>query len=122
MPNAVVQFAYHMVGASMGDLTVEASTDGISYSTLLTISGQQQASQTDPYNTTIVDLTGYTSGATYIRFGGSYGGSYTGDMAIDDISVIAPPSCPVPTNLAVTTTQNDASLTWTCTYQLPAIT
>ncbi len=112
IPNAVVEFAYHMVGATMGDLTVEVSSDNLNWSTLSTISGQQQSSQTDPYNVTIVDLTGYTSSSTYIRFGGSYGGSFTGDMAIDDIYVGTPPPCPVPTNLAVTTTLNDASLTW----------
>ena len=87
----------------MGDLTVEVSSDNLSWSTVATISGQQQSSQSDPYNVTIVDLTGYTSSSTYIRFGGPYGGSWSGDMAIDDIYVGTPPPCPVPTNLAVTT-------------------
>ena len=112
IPNAVVEFAYHMVGATMGDLTVEVSSDNVTWSTLLVLSGQQQSAQADPYNVTLVDLTGYTSATTYIRFGGSRGSSYTGDMAIDDIYVGTPPACPVPTNLAVTTTLNDASLTW----------
>jgi surface protein len=112
IPNAVVEYAYHMVGATMGDLTVEVSSDNMNWTTLSTISGQQQSAQSDPYNITIVDLTGYTSGQTYIRFGGARGSSYTGDMAIDDIYVGTPPACPVPTNLAATTTLNDASLTW----------
>ena len=60
IPNAVVEFAYHMVGATMGDLTVEVSSDNITWSTLMVLSGQQQTAQTDPYNVTIVDLTGYT--------------------------------------------------------------
>ena len=74
IPNAVVEFAYHMHGATMGDLTVEVSSDNINWTTLYTLSGQQQSNQSDPYLDAVVDLTGYTSATTYIRFGGSYGG------------------------------------------------
>jgi len=82
IPNAVVEYAYHMVGATMGDLTVEVSGDNMNWTTLSTISGQQQSAQSDPYNITIVDLTCYTSGQTYIRFGGARGSSFTGDMRL----------------------------------------
>ena len=98
VPNAIIEFAYHMHGATMGDLTVEVSNDGINWTILNTISGQQQFGQLDPYILFSVDLTGYTSASTYIRFGGSYGGSFEGDMAIDDIYIGAPASCPSPSN------------------------
>ena len=112
IPNAVVEFAYHMHGATMGDLTVEVSSDNINWTTLYTLSGQQHANQSDPYLDAVVDLTGYTSATTYIRFGGSYGGSFTGDMAIDDIHVGTPPPCPTPHSLSFVAGKNDATFSF----------
>ena len=56
VPNAVIEFAYHMHGSSMGDLTVEVSNDNVSWTVLNTISGQQQPNQADPYASTLVSL------------------------------------------------------------------
>ena len=116
--NPIIEFTCHMYGANMGDLTVEVSNDGLNWSILNTIAGQQQFAQVDPYITISVDLSAYKSSSTYIRFGGSYGGSYTGDMAIDDIYIgqdnsnPPPPACAAVTNLVVNTAQTVANLTW----------
>ena len=112
IPNAVVEFAYHMHGSAMGDLTVEVSSDNVNWTTLYSLGGQQQSNQSNPYLNAVVDLTGNTSATTYIRFGGSYGGSYTGDMAIDDIYVGAPPPCPTPHSLSFIAGKNDATFSF----------
>ena len=85
--NPTFSFAYHMFGDDMGDLLVEVSTDDcLSWTTELTLSGQQHAAQPDPWLTAFVDLSGY-SGATNlrIRFLGITGPGFESDMAIDDI-------------------------------------
>ena len=47
-PGAQLKYAYHMYGASMGVLKVEVSTDDITWDTLSTKTGQQQAAAIAP--------------------------------------------------------------------------
>ena len=96
-----LSFAYHMVGATMGTLTAEISTDQVTWDTLMTKTGQQQATQAAPYADTAISLSAYAGQVVYVRFGGSYGGSYTGDMAIDDVYIGTPVTCSAPLGLAV---------------------
>ena len=73
----------------MGSLTVEVSTDNVSWDTLAIHTGAQQTAQTDPYLIGTVSLANYIDSTTYIRFGGSY---VLVDslviLAIDDIYVV----------------------------------
>ena len=78
-----MQFGYHMYGASMGTLSVQALSSVNSWTSVWSKSGQQQASQTSPWlNSGMVHL---LRGTTRVRFAGTQGGSYTGDMAVDTV-------------------------------------
>jgi hypothetical protein len=110
-PGAQLKYAYHMYGASMGVLNVEVSTDNITWDTLSTKNGQQQAASGDPYMIETLSLANYISTTTYIRFSGERGTSFTGDMAIDDIYV---GDCPGPSSIAVSNvTGSSATVSWT---------
>ncbi len=93
LSDPLLLFAYHMYGSDMGELNVEVSTDDCaSWTTELSISGEQQFDETDPWIYDLVDLTPY-AGATdlRIRFRGVTGDGFESDMAIDDIRVVNGP-------------------------------
>ncbi|MEM1323772.1 MAG: T9SS type A sorting domain-containing protein [Bacteroidota bacterium] len=79
-----VTFRYHMYGSTVGTLRLEASTDGTSWSQLWSRSGDQG----NAWLSATVSLNSYTSNdRVRLRFSGTSGTSYTGDMAIDDVQV-----------------------------------
>jgi hypothetical protein len=107
-----LSFYYHMYGATTGDLNVFVF-DGTTWNLVTTLSGEQQTSGSDPWLEQMIALSGYT-GNIQIKFEVTKGSSYTGDIAIDDISVIEAPACPAPTALTVTAvTSTSADATWT---------
>lgn len=48
---AGVTFHYHMFGVDIGTLDFETSPDGSSFSTIWSLTGQQQTSMSDPWRT-----------------------------------------------------------------------
>ena len=76
-----LRFNYHMYGTSMGTLKVEISSNGSSWTSLWTKSGNQGNS----WQEAVIDLSSYGGTTRYIRFNGLTGSSYTSDMAIDNI-------------------------------------
>jgi hypothetical protein len=86
---AIMEFWYHKFGATMGDLFVEVN-DGSNWTQLLRINGQTQTAQTDPWLKATVNLNRYAGQRIKLRWRGTYGGSFTGDMAIDDIEIFEP--------------------------------
>jgi hypothetical protein len=96
----IFSFYYHMYGATMGSLEVQVSTDtGSTWTTVLTLMGQDQTANADPWKEELVDLTNYKTAFTMVRFNGIRGTSFTSDMAIDDIRMEEAPPCPKPTAL-----------------------
>jgi hypothetical protein len=85
--NIELQFYYHMYGSEIGTLNVDVY-DGSWDLGVWSMSGQQHTSSSDPYTLATVDLSSYT-GTIKIRFRGVAAGGWQGDIAIDDISVIA---------------------------------
>lgn len=83
--NPQVSFQYHMYGASMGSLSLQASNDaGNSWVTVWSKSGDQGNS----WNAATVDLSTYTGDSEVrLRFYGVTGSSYTGDMSVDDFKI-----------------------------------
>jgi hypothetical protein len=84
-------FWYHMWdnGSSrMGDLVVQVSANGGSYSNVLTISGDQGNS----WQEALVNLNSYVGDQISIRFIGNTGGDYRSDISIDDVSIFNNPS------------------------------
>ena len=111
---ARMTFYYHMFGATMGQLEVFTSTDGIFWTSQWAIAGQQQASLAAAWTPVEVDLTPYVGGLIYVKFVGSRGTSFTGDMAIDNFQVEGCVTCPGPSNLAlVSSTTTSGNFSWT---------
>lgn len=86
---AIMEFWYHKYGAAMGDLIVEVN-DGANWIQLLRINGQTQTTSTAPWLKATVNLNQYAGQRIKIRFGGIRGGSFTSDMAIDDVEIFEP--------------------------------
>ena len=104
-------FYYHMYGATMGTLEVYIGS-GTAWDSVWALSGEQQTSETSPWKKGIISLASY-SGNIRIKFVGSKGSSFTGDMAIDEVKVAEAPACPQPTGLTVSNlTSSSADLSW----------
>ena len=74
-----------MLSIHIGTLNVDVY-DGAWHQGVWSLSGQQQASESEEYTKVTVDLTGYT-GPIQIRLRAVAAGGPAGDMAIDDIVV-----------------------------------
>lgn len=82
---ATLNFKYHMYGANtMGNLKLAVSTnDGSSWTTIWTRTGNQGNSWQDAN----VDLSSYAGSNVRLRFDGTTGTTWQGDMAVDAISL-----------------------------------
>lgn len=108
----MVRYYYHMTGAQIGSLDVEA-WDGLAWNLIDNITGQQQTSQADSWQMKEITLPGYT-GIIQIRFVATSGGTFEGDISLDDISIIEAPTCPAPTSLIVLSSDlTSATFSWT---------
>ena len=103
-----------MFGVAMGSLSVEVSTDNkTTWTNLYTISGTQQTASLDDYILDSVNLIGYETSETWIRFVGGGHTSFTSDMAIDDIYVGDGPLCPGPGGVNISNiTGASATISW----------
>ncbi len=81
--SASFSFQYHMYGANMGSLTLEATNDDLTWTSLWTLSGDQG----NAWNSTNVDLSSYAGGAVKLRMTGTTGPGWQSDLAIDDLSL-----------------------------------
>lgn len=103
-------FAYHMYGLDMGAVAFEVSSDGNTWTELWSKSGQQQTSEIAAWTEVEIDLTSYAGSLLDIRFIGTRGDGFTGDIAIDLFQVDACISCAGPSALNtsnITTTSVD---------------
>ncbi len=78
----LINFDYHMWGASMGSLDLSAN-DGGGWTSLWSLSGDQGNS----WNNQQVDLSTYAGSTIRLRFNGTTGGGNTSDMALDNIVI-----------------------------------
>jgi len=98
--SASFSFKYHLYGASnMGGLVLEASTDGTSWSSVWS----QMGNKGNSWLTANVNLDSYAGGTIKLRFVGTTGGTWKGDMAIDNISMTSG-GAPVTTDMTLTLT------------------
>ncbi len=117
--SAGLTFKYQMTGNAVGVLKLEASNDnGSSWTQIWSKSGDQGSA----WNTADIDLASYTGNSMQLRFTGTSGSSWQGDMAVDTISLTAgggtnntdtqAPS--VPTNLSASNVaETSITLSWT---------
>ena len=87
--DATLSFFYHMLGSSMGTLSIEANDNETGWSTLWSKTGDQG----DAWLDAAVVLPAST---IKVRFNGETGPGWSSDMALDDVSFsqFAPPSPP----------------------------
>ncbi|RZS93807.1 T9SS type A sorting domain-containing protein [Aquimarina brevivitae] len=85
LTTADLAFQYHMLGATIGSLTVEARTDNQGdWLPVFTVSG----SQGDQWNSVIIDLDAYAGNpSVQLRISALTGSSFTGDIAIDALQI-----------------------------------
>ncbi len=115
LTSPTLTFWYHMYGAGMGTLSVQASIDGgTSWSAdLWSLSGDQG----DAWFASSVDLAAYAGNSNVIlRFAAAQGADFTSDMAIDDVTIAE--ACTPPTTQASNfsvdaANDNDITISWT---------
>ena len=113
LTNPSLSFDYHMFGANMGSLEVIVTQGGTSTS-LITLTGQQQAAETDSFLTKTVNLSAYANQTIQITFKGIRGAGFTSDIAIDTIIVEELPTCINPTPVSTSNiTTTSADISWT---------
>ena len=110
LSSAELKFAYHMYGATMGDLAVQVN-DGSGWVNVWSVSGQQQTAGNDPWLNAAVSLSGFASPIT-VRFAGVKGSSFTSDMSLDEIAIAVPPLCPNPSSLGAMAGSTSADVYW----------
>lgn len=98
---ATFNFRYHMYGAAaMGGLVLEASADnGSTWSNIWSVTGNQGNS----WLSASVSLAAYAGGDVKLRFAGTTGTTWQGDMAIDALSITTG-GTPPPSQTTVTLT------------------
>ena len=89
MTNPILEFYFHMFGATMGTLEVEV-TDGTTTTTMWTQNGQVQSAETDPWQKVTIPLSAFAGEIVQISWIGTRGSSFTSDMAIDDVYIFEP--------------------------------
>ena len=96
LSSASFSFSNHMYGSNMGSLSLEASTNGTSWTSLWSLSGDQG----NQWNDVSVNLNSYTGQTELkLRFVGITGSSWQSDLAIDNLELTSGgggggPSCP----------------------------
>jgi subtilisin family serine protease len=79
-----LSFQYHMLGNAVGTLDLQASTDGSSWTSVWSLSGDQGSS----WNGATVSLAAYAGQAeTRLRFVGTTSSSWQGDMCVDALNL-----------------------------------
>ncbi len=109
-----VEYHYHMYGATINKLEVFAEDQSGNRSFIDSIVGQQQIAGSDSFWVRNASMTNLPANIVRLVFVGHYGGSYTGDISIDEVSIQNSNGCPEPSNLSITATGCDSlELSWT---------
>jgi len=112
LTNPELRYLYHMFGATMGSLQIYVN-DGSGWTLESTITGQQQVAETDCWLPAAVSLSSYVGDTVRIKFLGTRGSSFTGDVSIDEIEVDETLNCGAPVNFSfIGATATTADLTF----------
>ncbi|MCH2034338.1 MAG: trypsin-like peptidase domain-containing protein [Tenacibaculum sp.] len=96
LSSATFSFSNHMYGTSVGSLRLEASTNGTTWTSVWSDSGNKG----NQWNSASVNLSAYVGQSELrLRFVGTTGSSWSSDIAIDNLSLTSgggggTPSCP----------------------------
>ncbi len=91
LTNPGISFYYHAYGLGVTDFTVDVSSDGgITFTNGLTITGQQQFANANPWIRQTVDLSNYLNQTIIVRFQttkSTGANPFQGDLSIDDFAI-----------------------------------
>jgi hypothetical protein len=106
-----VEFWYHMHGNNIGSLVLEVDSTG-TWIPVDTIVGEQQPNQTDPWQKRTVILN--PTSTIQVRFIGTRGNGFRGDIAIDELTIEEAPTCIEPVSLTASGIFADSlEISWT---------
>ncbi len=110
-----VCFYYHMKGSAMGtlELQVESPVGSSNWTTVWSLTGEQQSSVNDDFIQACIDLTTYSGQTLRPRFRGTHltNSAPWGDMAFDLVTLTP---CSKPSNIIVSNTQEtETDISWT---------
>lgn len=116
IPNTItvpqLAYYYHMFGNAIQDLEVFIN-NGSGFTSLKTITGQQQTASTDPWLLDTIDLSSYSGDTVMLKFVGTNTG-FNGDIAIDEVEIREKPTCLNATNLdGINITATTVDVFWT---------
>lgn len=113
--NPGLLFWYHMYGSGIDKLEVQIRdiNGAAAWTTIHTISGQQQSSASAAWQQTQLSLSNYVNDTIRIRFVGHRTGfSQMCEISLDDIQIEDANTCFPPSGAQSTTTTNTAAITW----------
>ncbi len=84
LTNATISFSTHLFGLAIGELRLEGSTDGSSWNTIWSLTGDQGNAWSNQ-SVSLASLA--SSGTARVRFRASTTTSFTGDIAIDQVVI-----------------------------------
>jgi photosystem II stability/assembly factor-like uncharacterized protein len=88
LDNPVLNFSYHMKGANLGRLEVDASFEGVTWIPLTTLDESR-----DSWQNTSINLREFKDGEAFrLRFWATSGDSWDGDICIDHIQIFDTPA------------------------------
>jgi nitrous oxidase accessory protein NosD len=91
LPVGKMDFYYHMFGVNMGILNIDVYNGTNWIPGLFTVSGQQHATENDPWTKATVDLSSF-SGDVRVRFRGTKASGNQGDISVDNVRFYSPPA------------------------------
>ncbi len=102
-----LSFYYHMFGSGIGELHVDAvgPTGVVTEDIMPALVGQQQASVSDAWRLATVPLKQFAGQSIELRFRATYGTTFTGDIAIDQIEITPVLNAPLPVELLAFTAE-----------------
>ena len=115
LTNPELRFWVYMFGTNIDRLEVDVKTPTGNWTNMITITGQQQFTNTATWEEQVVSLSSFANQDIFIRFTGFHNGSnFNADIAIDLVSVEEAPPCPRPNPFNVVgVSSNSVTLNWT---------
>ncbi|AEV31855.1 PDK repeat-containing protein [Owenweeksia hongkongensis DSM 17368] len=108
-----LSFWYHMFGSGIDSLRIDVF-DGQAWNRGGVIVGQQQLSQSAPWEEYLIDLSYYANDTIKLKFSYYQKIVAGAPISIDDIDIHEQPTCPRPSNLSVAAKGLDSiTLSWT---------
>lgn len=114
LSNPSISFYYHMFGNAMGSLEVEVQEFGAAnWTTLTTISGQQQSASGDDWLQQEIELSSFENKNIQFRFVATRGSGFNSEIAIDLMQVQEATTCLLPSNISISElSDNSVELNW----------